>query len=88
MSATKGIYTKESRQTKRHIHTCMFCGQSGTNLSDCDSERLREALTQAAIPYEAILMDSESRRWIAPAVWGAMENAVAAARAALSNQKG
>jgi hypothetical protein len=49
--------------------------------------RLREALAKAAIPYEAILMDGESRRWIAPEVWAAIETAVMDARAALSGKK-
>src|SRR6185369_16814230 len=42
--------------------------------------RLREALAKAAIPYEAILMDGESRRWVAPEVWAAIETAVMDAR--------
>jgi hypothetical protein len=46
--------------------------------------RLRKALVLAVIPYEAILMDAASRRWIAPEVWSAIENAVLAARTALS----
>lgn len=46
--------------------------------------RLRRAATLYAIPYEALLMDSESRRWIAPEVWTAIENAVAALREALA----
>lgn len=47
---------------------------------------LREALIAAVIPYEALLIDSESRKWIAPEVWAAIENAVAALRAALPPQ--
>jgi hypothetical protein len=47
----------------------------------------REALTKAvvllAVPYEGLLLDSESRRWIAPALWAAIEEGVKAARPAL-----
>lgn len=28
------IYSKKSRQTGEHVHTCMFCGQSGTDLGN------------------------------------------------------
>ena len=49
--------------------------------------RLREALVQAAIPYEALLMDAESRKWIAPEIWTAIVTAVTATRAALSGKK-
>ena len=48
-------------------------------------KRLRKAVTLCAIPYEALLADSESRKWIAPEVWAAIENAVAALREALAN---
>lgn len=41
------------------------------------------ALALCAIPYEALLMDAESRRWIAPVVWIEIEKAVIAARPAL-----
>lgn len=71
-------------------------GQIATADSDEDAQTitealnsydaLREAAAKAAIPYEALLMDSESRRWIAPEVWTAMENAVAELRAALHPQ--
>jgi hypothetical protein len=57
-----------------------------TRVSDTE-QRLREALAQAAIPYEALLMDAESRRWIAPRVWSAIETTVAAARAALQPEQ-
>ena len=46
-------------------------------------QRLREALAQAALPYEALLVDAASRKWIAPEIWSAIETAVTAARAAL-----
>jgi hypothetical protein len=50
--------------------------------------RLREALVKAAIPYEALLADAESRKWIAPEVWAAIEAAVIESRAALSGKVG
>lgn len=56
-------------------------------LSPSDAEQLielRKLLVAAAIPYEALLLDAESRRWIAPEVWEAMETAVINIRAALS----
>jgi hypothetical protein len=52
-----------------------------------ERDALREALASAVIPYEALLLDSESRRWIAPEVWSAMETAVTKARAALGETK-
>jgi hypothetical protein len=56
--------------------------------NDCKGTgQLREALAKAAIPYEALLMDVESRKWIAPEVWTAIETAVTAARAALSGKE-
>lgn len=47
-----------------------------------------EALALCAIPYEALLMDRESRKWIAPEVWSDIERAVIAARAALAAVEG
>lgn len=45
------MYSKSSRQTRQHVHFCMFCGQSGTELSNkqhstliAQRERLLEAL--------------------------------------------
>ena len=45
---------------------------------------LKAALVECALPYEALLLDQESRKWIAPTVWKAIETAVAASRAALA----
>lgn len=45
------------------------------------NDALRAAAVSAAIPYEALLMDGESRKWIAPAVWEAIETAVNAPKA-------
>ena len=51
-------------------------------------DALRAAAVAAAIPYEALLMDNESRKWIAlaPEVWSAIEKAVEQLRAALHPQ--
>lgn len=56
MNEPSKIYTRGSRQTKQHIHTCMFCGQSGTELSNnqhqslmAERERLLEAIKEVAI---------------------------------------
>lgn len=49
--------------------------------------RLRKAATLCAIPYEALLVDRESRKWIAPEAWTAIENAVAALREALAHKE-
>jgi hypothetical protein len=46
---------------------------------------LAEALVECVIPYEALLVDAESRKWIAPQVWEAMERAVLAAREVLAS---
>lgn len=43
--------------------------------------QLKAALVKCAIPYEALLADKASRKWIAPRVWAAMEAAVLEARA-------
>lgn len=42
-----------------------------------------EAFIQLAIPYEAILADKESAKWIHPDIWGAIGKGMAMARAAL-----
>ena len=47
-------------------------------------ERLRAVLVVCAIPYEALRMDDESRKWIAPSIWQRMIDATDAARAALA----
>jgi len=38
------------------------------------------ALAEAVLPYEALLLDRPSQKWIAPAVWAAMEQACTTAR--------
>lgn len=43
-------------------------------------DELRKALVECAIPYEAIRMDAESKKWIAPEVWKAIEDATDTAR--------
>lgn len=45
---------------------------------------LREATVNLVIPYEALLVDPESRKWIAPEVWTAIQQGVAALREALN----
>jgi anaerobic glycerol-3-phosphate dehydrogenase len=47
-------------------------------------DQLRETIVKCALPYEAIRMDSESRRWIAPQVWKAIEEAVLAIRQSIT----
>jgi hypothetical protein len=47
---------------------------------------LAEALVLLAVPCEGLLADSESRRWIAPTLWAAMEEGVKAARAAAKEE--
>ena len=51
-------------------------------------ERLQRALVECAVPYEALLLDGGSRKWIAPEVWTAIENAVIGVRAALTEGHG
>lgn len=43
-----------------------------------------DAMVSAALPYEALLIDAESRKWIAPEVWSAIESSVSKIRAALA----
>jgi hypothetical protein len=60
-------------------------------ITPADAEQLaglREVAVLFAIPYEALLMDTESRKWIAPGVWKAIEDAVTALRHALGTQEG
>ena len=45
---------------------------------------LMEAAVKLVLPYEGLLADSESRRWIAPTLWTAIEEGVKAVRAALT----
>ena len=51
---------------------------------DAQIKVLRKALAEAALPYEAILMDQPSQKWIAPSVWTAIQEAVSKVRAALA----
>mgnify|MGYP007001732573 CR=1 FL=1 len=48
-----------------------------------NNARLLEALVKCTVPYEALLADSESRKWIAPTIWRDIEDGVRAARAEL-----
>lgn len=50
-------------------------------------DTLEKALVVSAIPYEALLLDAESRKWIAPEVWNAIEQAVTAIRATLQGEQ-
>jgi len=36
--------------------------------------RLLKTLVASVVPHEALLADAESRRWIAPSIWQAMED--------------
>ena len=45
---------------------------------------LEAAAVLLAIPYEGLLADGESRRWIAPALWTAIEEGIKATRSALA----
>ena len=36
--------------------------------------RLLDTLVASVIPYEALLADQESRKWIAPSIWQAMKD--------------
>jgi hypothetical protein len=51
---------------------------ANARIAELERERdaLKLALVSAAIPYEALLLDAESRRWIAPDVWSAIEKAL------------
>ena len=48
-----------------------------------EAARLRSALVRLMLPYEALLADQESRRWICTDIWANMTNAVNAARRAV-----
>ena len=45
-----------------------------------ESQRLREAIVVMAVPYEALRLDEESRKWIHPEIWKAIVEAREAAR--------
>lgn len=49
------------------------------------ADRLQKAGANLALPYEALLVDHESRRWLAPTLWAAIEEGVVAFRALLSS---
>jgi len=51
-------------------------------------EDVRRVVAACAIPYEALLLDEPSRKWIAPAVWETMQRAVLEARRALAQEAG
>jgi hypothetical protein len=50
----------------------------------CRAEVAQDLISIAA-PYEGLLMDHESRKWIAPKVWTAIEQAVEKLRHRLLN---
>jgi ribosomal protein L16/L10AE len=50
---------------------------------DTQTLNLRRALAECVLPYEALLMDAESKKWIAPEIWADIERAVIAARSAI-----
>lgn len=51
-----------------------------------EKQRLEQSIVRAAIPYEALLMDAESRKWIAPTIWQEIESTVTAIREAIKEQ--
>lgn len=83
------VYKAEHRGVVRmaceSVAIAVRCLPAAPVVADQDARiaQLEAALLLCAIPYEALLMDSASRKWIAPAVWTAIEKAVAAIRAAL-----
>src|SRR3990167_8139701 len=57
---------------------CVLIVERDDALTALAQERERNAsllklLVESVIPYEALLADAESRKWIAPSIWGAME---------------
>ena len=48
-----------------------------------ENERLRRAVVDMAIPYEALRMDAESRKWIAPSIWDHIVRATETARSSI-----
>jgi hypothetical protein len=52
-----------------------------------ENAALKAALIDCALPYEALLADWGSRRWIADRIWADIERAVAASRAALLERR-
>jgi hypothetical protein len=48
---------------------------------------LEAAMIKLVVPYEGLLLDGESRRWIAPVLWEAIEEGVKAVRVALHPEK-
>lgn len=93
--AKNGVDSYGVRDAKNELVCVSEHDSFAPSRSDCEfiitavneRERLREVLTGAVIPYEAILMDSESRKWIAPVVWEAIKNAVTSARAVLNDEE-
>lgn len=61
--------------------TCSVCVMVAENKRIRESNaKLLQAMAKCAIPYEGLLIDTESRKWIVPEVWAAMENAIVSAR--------
>ena len=46
-----------------------------------NEKSLKAQLVNAVIPYEALLLDVESRKWIAPSIWKEIESTVTTIRA-------
>jgi len=56
------------------------CGDADKRWLIDEVKRLRKVVVALACPYEALLLDEKSRRWLAPTLWAAIEEGVAAAR--------
>jgi hypothetical protein len=41
-----------------------------------ENKRLRDALLRLMLPYQALLLDTPSRRWICPDIWNNIETAM------------
>ncbi len=80
--------TLDANNTAHVLATCNLDALRCALNQDADgiaaeAARLRSALVRLMLPYEALLADQESRRWICTDIWANMTNAVNAARRAV-----
>ena len=64
-----------------------ICG-CNCNFGGDERDELRAALVECLLPYEALLADADSRKWIAPEIWTVIEQAVARSRMVIYPDEG
>lgn len=92
LEATVGAHTANCRchATVSFVtQPCPDCAAKDAELERLRTElaMLKVAVVRLAIPYEALLLDRKSRKWIEPTIWQDITEGVYAAREAIAGGK-